>query len=124
MLRKKDIGHKGGVGIGGLPGVGWESTEGGRSGDLIKASCRVCNNSSGLILATPGAGKAYLITDIMAQTDAYIRTLSGDSPTQKTILVLGAGNIALNAPILCPEDCGLETDAGHLTINYHIVDVS
>ena len=124
MLRLKDIKHKGSVGIAGLPGVGWTDTTGGREGDLIKASCRVSNNGSGKILDAPGANKAYLITDIMAQSSAYIRTLDGDPTDQKVILMLGAGNIALNAPILCPTNCGLESDSGSITINYHIVDVS
>ena len=75
---------------------------------------------AGKLLSAPGAGKHFVICDIMASASTIISTATGGGGG--VIAYVAAGNSNLTAPIATDEDVNVWSSAGNVTITYYIRD--
>ena len=68
---------------------------------------------AGELLAAPGAGKQYILVDLLASEET---DNSGD-----VIVHLADGNIALNAPIIIDPNTAIYSTAGNVSATYAII---
>jgi len=73
---------------------------------------------AGELLASPGAGKQYILVDLLASEDT---TLKETNNSGDVIVHLADGNIALNAPIIIDPNTAIYSTAGNVSATYAII---
>jgi len=70
---------------------------------------------AGELLSAPGAGKSYVLVDLMASAAT---TLKKTNSAGAVIIHIPAGAIALNAPIAIEENTAIYSTAGNVSATY------